>query len=452
MKKLNGATKYTIILCIGIVIFNVIFGFVLTREAAKAMRTQINERMLDISNSAAALINGDDLVGLTVEDIGSPKYQRVMDILICFQDNIELEYIYCIEQVSEREFVFSVDPTIEDPAEFGEPIVYTDALYNASKGVPGVDDMPTKDRWGEFYSSYSPVFDSNGNITGVVGADFGVEWYHDKIMNLVLIVTGFITVALIFSVLFAVMIASQYGKFFMALIDRMNDISIGIETLIHEVTPGDGRNESPSLIGMEGDKGMKDSMELLEEKIHVMQLRLARQIEIYRSHAYIDGLTGMNNRTSYMEYLQTLEKKMTEDPEYVFSVVVFDINQLKIINDYYGHDTGDKLIVAISQDIRETFEGNTIYRVGGDEFVTILDDSDPSERIEKIRGRIAEKSQDSPILHIPDVEIGLSIGSATYDPSSDRTYAEVFNRADNAMYADKRAFYKTHEDRRKKSS
>lgn len=79
-----------------------------------------------------------------------------------------------------------------------------------------------------------------------------------------------------------------------------------------------------------------------------------------------------------------------------------------------------------------------------------MDSPDPSEKIAKVKATIARKNQESPIFHNPNVEIGLSIGFATYDASTDRTYSEVFNRADNAMYADKRVFYQTHEDRRKK--
>ena len=59
-------------------------------------------------------------------------------------------------------------------------------------------------------------------------------------------------------------------------------------------------------------------------------------------------------------------------------------------------------------------------------------------------GEINEEERFSGILNGLDVE--------TYDPATDRTYSEVFNRADNAMYVDKKAFYQTHEDRRKKSS
>ena len=98
MKKLNYATKYTIFICIGLVIFNLIFGYVLIRESSKAMITQIKERMMDISNTAAAMINGDELAKITVNDLGSPEYQKVMETLTFFQDNIDLEYIYCIMQ------------------------------------------------------------------------------------------------------------------------------------------------------------------------------------------------------------------------------------------------------------------------------------------------------------------------------------------------------------------
>ena len=142
MKKLDKVTKYTIVICIGLVLFNLLFGYNLIRESAKAMRTQINERMMDVSNTAAAMINGDELAKLTVHDLGSPEYESVMKILTYFQDNTELEYIYCVMQVGEREFVYSVDPTIEEPEEYGSPITYTDALYNASLGFAGVDDVP----------------------------------------------------------------------------------------------------------------------------------------------------------------------------------------------------------------------------------------------------------------------------------------------------------------------
>ena len=451
MKKLNNATKYTIFICIGLAIFNVIFGYVLISESAQAMRTQINERMLDISNTAAAMLDGDELAKITADDIDSPEYQKVMHTLTYFQDNIELEYIYCIMQVSEREFVFGVDPTIEDPGEFGAPIVYTEALYNASQGVAGVDDVPYEDEWGTFYSSYSPVYDSKGNVAGIVAVDFSSDWYHDKLKHLFIIVGTFLTVALVCANTLAILVTRQYFRYFKTLIDKMNDLSNGVETLIEEVAFDNDSFDFPMYNDSDDARGVTDIIDYTGERLIIMQARLANQIEIIRSHAYIDGLTGMNNRTSYMEYLQILEKKMKENPEIVFSVVVFDINQLKIINDDFGHDTGDKLIIEISKDIRDVFGMSRIYRIGGDEFVAILDDPDPSEQIKVLKDIISRKNKESPIFHDPSVEVGVSVGFATYDPSEDKEYVSVFDRADNAMYADKRLFYQTHEDRRKRS-
>ncbi|RKM61893.1 sensor domain-containing diguanylate cyclase [Butyrivibrio sp. CB08] len=450
MKKLDQATKYTVIICIGIALFNLIFGYSLTRISANAMRTLIDGRMLDVSNTAAAMLNGDDLEALNKDDYDSPEYKRVMQTLTYFQDNIELEYIYCIKQVGEREFVFSVDPTVEDPGEFGTPIVYTDALYNASKGQADVDDDPYHDSWGSFYSSYSPVFDSKGEVAGIVAADFSVDWYQNKIRLMSLIVGAFVATAFAFSILIAILIATQYKKYFLKLTDKMNELSNGIDTLINEALPGVDTREDSQITKTDKNVNMSDAMEVLGEKIGVMQMRLSRQIENIRSNAYVDALTGLNNRNSYIEYLQILEKKIAEDANYIFSVVVFDINQLKVINDDYGHDTGDRLIESIAGDIKVAFAGGRIYRVGGDEFVAILEEADLSDRIATLREIVARKNKEAPITHNPDLDIGVSLGCATYDPKMDRTYSEVFNRADDAMYADKREFYKTHEDRRKK--
>lgn len=162
---------------------NALLSFVLTDQSKVAMKTLIHQRMLDISNTAAHMLDGDKLKKLKAEDKGTGDYKKINDTLAVFQENIDLEYIYCITPVGEKEFVFSVDPTIEDPGEFGSPIVYTDALYRASLGTPSVDDEPYSDAWGRFYSAYSPVFDSEGKVAGIVAVDFSAAWYDQQIEN-----------------------------------------------------------------------------------------------------------------------------------------------------------------------------------------------------------------------------------------------------------------------------
>ena len=160
---------------------NGLLGLVLTEQSKTAMKALIHSRMLDISNTAAAMVNGDNLKNLKAEDKGTPPYQHVHDTLNYFRENVNLEFIYCVQAKSEKEFVFSVDPDPDDPGEFGSPVVYTEALYKASKGTASVDDEPYTDAWGKFYSAYSPVFDSSGKVAGIVAVDFSAKWYDEQI-------------------------------------------------------------------------------------------------------------------------------------------------------------------------------------------------------------------------------------------------------------------------------
>ena len=125
-----------------------------------------------------------------------------------YVDNIELEYIYCVKDRGDGTFIFTIDPTVDDPGVYGEEIVSTEALLQASKGIAAVDDVPYVDKWGRFYSAYSPVFDSDGNVAGIVAVDFSADWYDRQISNLVRITAIVIIVAFCISVAIIIFIAT----------------------------------------------------------------------------------------------------------------------------------------------------------------------------------------------------------------------------------------------------
>ena len=131
-------------------------GYLLVRQAKNSIISLMHTRMLDISNTAAAMIDGDVLRTVSPEDEGTEDYETVMRTLTYFQDNIDLKYIYCIRGMGDGTFTFGLDPTVEDPGEFGSPIVYTDALYRASQGVPSADDRFYEDAWGKILQCLQP--------------------------------------------------------------------------------------------------------------------------------------------------------------------------------------------------------------------------------------------------------------------------------------------------------
>ena len=133
-KRFSLTTQIIVVVSAFLLLADVFLGISLTTQSQKSIKTLINSRMLDMSNTAASMLDGDAVGAFTAEDEGTPAYEAEMDKLRAFQNNMELKYIYCIKQVGEKEFVFSIDPAEVDPGEFDSPIVYTDVLYKASQG------------------------------------------------------------------------------------------------------------------------------------------------------------------------------------------------------------------------------------------------------------------------------------------------------------------------------
>ena len=181
LNKNKYSRQVVIILSVFLIAVNGVLGVLLTTQSKNTLQKHMRERMLDISKSAAALLNGDEIEKLQKEDEETEPYQRALATLRAFQEQVELRYIYGIRDMGGKKFTFTIDPTVDDPGEFGEPIEYTDALYEASLGNPSVDKTPYQDRWGRFYSAYSPVLNSAGKVAGIVAVDIDANWYEEQL-------------------------------------------------------------------------------------------------------------------------------------------------------------------------------------------------------------------------------------------------------------------------------
>ena len=146
-----------------------------------AIRNSVCQRMIDIANCAAGSVNGDIHKKLTAEDVGNADYMQVYNALAVYRDNVELEYVYALKVEDDGRFTYTVDPSVDEPEGFGTELAYTKGLYKASLGEASVDDWQSTDEWGTFYSAYSPIFDSDGNIAGIVGVDFSVDWFEGQL-------------------------------------------------------------------------------------------------------------------------------------------------------------------------------------------------------------------------------------------------------------------------------
>ena len=211
--KIRETTLALIIMSAFLIVANVLLGLVLVKQSNGALRKQINWRMLDISSTAAYMIDGDEYEALKGRDEDDEVYRRIYDILFSFQHNIELEFIYGVNKADDGTYYFTVDPALENCSEFGETVKTTKALECAFEGEPSVDEVPYEDAYGRFYSAYSPIFNSKKEVVGVIAVDFSADYYDMQLRkNLTTIVGGVvfsIFVGIIIIGIFSVNIAKK---------------------------------------------------------------------------------------------------------------------------------------------------------------------------------------------------------------------------------------------------
>ena len=264
MKKFGLRGRIIIAASLFLLITNLVLGAVLMDQSRKAMKILIDERMLDVVNTAAAMMDGDVLEHLRGEDKDTPEYQQALGILSTFRDNINLAYIYYVRDDGDKQFSFGIDSDPIDPGEFGSPVGYTDALYTASLGTPAVDEEPYVDEWGRFYSAYSPVFNSEGKVAAVVAVDFEAAWYEQQLNQNARTIIVACIIFLIIGIGFVLVLTRQYGT----LIGKINISLSELEDDMYALT-GETTGQRREKTGNEADTS--DSILHMSERISALQ-------------------------------------------------------------------------------------------------------------------------------------------------------------------------------------
>lgn len=162
--------------------------------------------------------------------------------------------------------------------------------------------------------------------------------------------------------------------------------------------------------------------------------------------AHRDALTKVRNKRAFDLFCFELNEKLAEGEEGLseFAVVMFDCNDLKSINDSYGHGKGDLYLQNACRLICKVYEHSPVFRVGGDEFVAFLQGEYVSQGQELEERFDREAAAVSARSALAWDHVSVAHGRATYDPTADTRVEDVVNRADTRMYENKRDFKKTH--------
>ena len=308
-----------------------------------------------------------------------PDYEAIEQHLYKLRDAYpDIVYLY-VYQIKEDgcHVVFDLDTDDVPAAQPGE-IVPFDASF--SKCIPDllagkeVDPIISRDTYGFLLTIYTPLRDSKGVCQCYAAVDYSMDLLTAYVRSII----------------------GQIIIFFLIVILVIVAASV-----------------------LATDKGIIKPMRRLERR------------------AYRDTLTGLQNRTAYYEYNQTLDKRIA-DGTADFSILMVDVNFLKRMNDTHGHEKGNEYLKNAAGLIARVFGEELTYRTGGDEFVVIADGDAQQETGEQIRQFKAEMAalQSAEGLE-PWQRISAAVGIAAYDSSADTCTEDVLKRADAAMYQDK---------------
>lgn len=155
---------------------------------------------------------------------------------------------------------------------------------------------------------------------------------------------------------------------------------------------------------------------------------------------YVDALTSVRNKAAFSAFLEELQARIDDpDEKPEFAVCVFDCDDLKKINDGFGHDKGDVYLKSASRLICRVFQHSPVFRIGGDEFSVIMQNEDYENRHELVEMFEKDRAGLNAAAANPWEEVHITMGLSEYEPDEDRAVIDTVRRADKEMYINKRA-------------
>ncbi|MCK8602175.1 GGDEF domain-containing response regulator [Desulfoferrobacter suflitae] len=197
-----------------------------------------------------------------------------------------------------------------------------------------------------------------------------------------------------------------------------------------------------------GAKAVKDGAQdfLIKGEINspklVRSIRYAIERQALRTElitlSLIDELTGLHNRRSFMA-LATQHLHLARRMAAEFLILFADVDNMKEINDNFGHLAGDEALRRIADILRNTFrKSDIIARVGGDEFIILASGASYLHVADILKRLLIKFEEENARGELP-CRLSVSLGIARYDPNQNQTLEDLIEQADRSLYQNKRS-------------
>ncbi len=190
------------------------------------------------------------------------------------------------------------------------------------------------------------------------------------------------------------------------------------------------------LVRLYEQRGHRQEMRRKTDELERINDNLKAQKHSAMHLAYHDQLTGLSNRSKLM-LDSDLAIKRAERSGNRLALLFLDLDRFKYVNDSLGHDVGDKLLVSVARRMQGLLrDTDQLCRLGGDEFIVVLEDIDGEYSPQRVSERIIEAIGKPFMINGQSISVGTSIGISLYPENSD-DFNTLLKYADSAMYAAK---------------
>ena len=210
-RKLSISAQMFVYIVIAVLFVSSLTGGISYLTLQNHLKENSRQETLNVAIMAANNLDGDVFECIMEAGDDSEEYQAVYDRLSKFKQSEEVAYIYSMTYEDEKNFAFVVDTDSEEPADLGELYETENEMELAWQGTAAVTEEPTVDEWGTVYSAYAPIYNSDGEIVGIVGVDCKVSSIASSLHALLKNIVIAVIAGLILTLFFATVKARQLG-------------------------------------------------------------------------------------------------------------------------------------------------------------------------------------------------------------------------------------------------
>ena len=432
---------------------SLILSFATYRIYTSTMLRRYQKQMTSIVDYVEQHIDHEDMSACAQTYVESEKYKEFQAFFDEFIDYYEdVHYLYIIKVIDPDvpiniRDICSANSTYEkenDPdmvlhlGDGGEWWYDAETARTFQSIQEGNEDVfyTNPSQWGVDYTLARPLINATGEHYGLLCADVSIDEINTVVYRNIYINIGLIFVAAsLFILLLLLWMRRNVTKPLYLLEKSVTDYA---DKSAARRNPEELVYDAPDLKVHNEVLSLSNAVSKLSENMRTYVrglLAAENESEGFKTQAYQDALTKVKNKAAYDIMAESLDRDAANNlAEY--SIVMIDLNRLKLINDQYGHERGNEYIIGSCRIICKVFKHSPVFRIGGDEFAAILQGDDYHQRVElnnELKKRFGESSGNE--MMEPWKRYSASVGMSTYENVD--TVETVFKRADQAMYEDK---------------